>query len=107
MYASFLNLPEAGRHSRALHLKLFTAPSVLTTFYEFVTVNYPRFLEVIEMAKTNEELYQGRAKRLVDAIQLRQPDRVRFPLISLTFRRSALMPSPETPFMTSRNGGSE
>jgi hypothetical protein len=36
MYASFLNLPEAGRHSRALHLKLFTVPSVLTTFYELM-----------------------------------------------------------------------
>jgi len=32
MYASFLNLPAEGRHSRALHLKLFTVPSVLTAF---------------------------------------------------------------------------
>ena len=33
MYASFLNLPVEGRHSRALHLKLFTVPAVWTTFY--------------------------------------------------------------------------
>jgi hypothetical protein len=31
MYASFLNLPVAGRHSRALHLELFTVPSTLPT----------------------------------------------------------------------------
>jgi hypothetical protein len=36
MYASFLNLPAAGRDSRALHLELFTVPSSLTTFYELV-----------------------------------------------------------------------
>jgi hypothetical protein len=36
MYASFLNLPAAGRHSRALHLEPFTVPSSLTTFYEFM-----------------------------------------------------------------------
>jgi hypothetical protein len=36
MYASFLNLPAAGRHSRALHLELFSVPSSLTTFYEFI-----------------------------------------------------------------------
>ena len=57
-------------------------PSVVTTFCEVFTVNYPRFLEVIEMTKTNEELYQERTKRLVEAIQLRQPDRVP---ISLNF----------------------
>jgi hypothetical protein len=34
MYASFLDLPVEGRHSRALHLKLFTVPSALKTFYE-------------------------------------------------------------------------
>ena len=34
MYASFLNLPVEGRHLRALHLKLFTVPSTLTTFCE-------------------------------------------------------------------------
>ena len=34
MYASFLTLPVTGRHSRALHLKLFTVPSALTTFCE-------------------------------------------------------------------------
>jgi hypothetical protein len=37
MYASFLNLPEAGRHLRALHLKLFTVPSGLRTFYEVIS----------------------------------------------------------------------
>jgi uncharacterized protein len=31
MYASFLNLPVAGRHSRALHLELLTVPSTLLT----------------------------------------------------------------------------
>ena len=31
MYASFLTLPVAGRHSRALHLELLTVPSTLTT----------------------------------------------------------------------------
>jgi hypothetical protein len=36
LYASFLNLPAAGRHSRALHLELFTVPSSLTTFYDFI-----------------------------------------------------------------------
>jgi hypothetical protein len=35
LYASFLNLPAAGRHSRALHPELFTVPSSLTTLYEF------------------------------------------------------------------------
>jgi hypothetical protein len=34
MYASFLNLPVEGRHSRALYLELFTVPSPLMTFYE-------------------------------------------------------------------------
>ena len=38
MNASFLNLPVEGRHSRALHLKLFTVPSVLTTFYELINL---------------------------------------------------------------------
>jgi hypothetical protein len=36
MYASFLNLPVEGRHSHALHLKLFTVPSVLKTFCEII-----------------------------------------------------------------------
>jgi hypothetical protein len=36
MYASFLNLPVAGRHSRALHLKLFAVPSALRTFFEII-----------------------------------------------------------------------
>jgi hypothetical protein len=36
MYASFLNLPVEGRHSRALHLELFTVPSGLTTFCEVI-----------------------------------------------------------------------
>jgi hypothetical protein len=34
MYASFLDLPDAGRHLRALHLELFTVPSNSTTSYE-------------------------------------------------------------------------
>jgi hypothetical protein len=34
MYASFLNLLVEGRHSRALHLKLFTVPSDVMTFFE-------------------------------------------------------------------------
>ena len=38
MYASFLNLPVEGRHSRALHLKLFTVPSVWTTFYGVINL---------------------------------------------------------------------
>ena len=38
MFASFLNLPVEGRHSRALHLELFTVPSSLATFYEVITV---------------------------------------------------------------------
>jgi hypothetical protein len=36
MYASFLSLPVAGRHSRALQLELFTVPSSITTFYEVI-----------------------------------------------------------------------
>jgi hypothetical protein len=40
MYASFLDLPAEGRHSRALHLKLFTVPSVLTTFYELINLDF-------------------------------------------------------------------
>jgi hypothetical protein len=36
MYAAFLTLPVQGRHSRALHLKLFTVPFALTTFYEVI-----------------------------------------------------------------------
>ena len=40
MYASFLNLPVEGRHSRALHLKLFIVPSVLTTFCEVINLGY-------------------------------------------------------------------
>jgi hypothetical protein len=40
MYASFLNLPAEGRHSRALHLKLFTVPSPLMTFYETINTGY-------------------------------------------------------------------
>jgi len=36
MYASFLNLPVEGRHSRALHLKLFAVPSDLMTFFEVI-----------------------------------------------------------------------
>jgi hypothetical protein len=32
MYASFLDLSAAGRHSPALHLELFTVRSTLTTF---------------------------------------------------------------------------
>ena len=36
MYASFLDLPVEGRHSRALHLELFTVPSRLTTFYDVI-----------------------------------------------------------------------
>jgi hypothetical protein len=31
-HASFLSLPVEGRHSRALHLELFTVPLRLTTF---------------------------------------------------------------------------
>jgi len=41
MYASFLNLPVEGRHSRALHLEFFTVPSSLRTFYE--CINYSQF----------------------------------------------------------------
>jgi len=36
MYASFLNLHAAGRDFCALHLKLFTVPSSLTTFCEVI-----------------------------------------------------------------------
>jgi hypothetical protein len=38
MYASFLNLPIEGRHSRALHLELFTVPSILRTVYDTIKV---------------------------------------------------------------------
>jgi hypothetical protein len=38
MYASFLDLPVEGRHSRALHLKLFTVPSVWTAFCEVINL---------------------------------------------------------------------
>jgi hypothetical protein len=38
MYASFLNLPGEGRHSRALHLELFTVPSSSGTFCEVITI---------------------------------------------------------------------
>jgi hypothetical protein len=36
MYASFLDLPVEGRHLRALHLELFTMPSLLWTFCEVI-----------------------------------------------------------------------
>jgi hypothetical protein len=36
MYASFLDLPIEGRHSRALHLELFTVPSSSVTFCEVI-----------------------------------------------------------------------
>jgi hypothetical protein len=39
MYASFLDLPVEGRHSRALHLKLFTVPSFSTTSREVIRVD--------------------------------------------------------------------
>jgi hypothetical protein len=42
MYASFLDLPAEGRHSRALHLKLFTVPSVSTTFYRVIKDALPK-----------------------------------------------------------------
>jgi hypothetical protein len=38
MYASFLNLPVPGRHSRALHLEFFTVPSSSATFYEVINL---------------------------------------------------------------------
>jgi hypothetical protein len=46
MYASFLNLPVEGRHSRALHLELFTVPSTFTASYEvqFFAPQKPRFV---------------------------------------------------------------
>jgi hypothetical protein len=40
MYASFLNLPAAGRDSRASHLELFTVPSTLATFYELLSPGF-------------------------------------------------------------------
>jgi hypothetical protein len=42
MYASFLNLPAAGRDSRASHLELFTVPSTLATFNEVITPSFAR-----------------------------------------------------------------
>jgi hypothetical protein len=36
MYASFLNLPVEGTHSRALHLELFTVPSSVMISYEVI-----------------------------------------------------------------------
>jgi hypothetical protein len=41
MYASFLNLPVEGRHSRALYLELFTVPSPLMTFCETISLTAP------------------------------------------------------------------
>jgi hypothetical protein len=38
LYASFLDLPDEGRHLRALHLELFTMPSPLTTFSEVINL---------------------------------------------------------------------
>jgi len=52
MYASFLNLPVEGRHSRALHLELFTVPSTLTTFYEGIK---SPFEEQIQITAKNED----------------------------------------------------
>jgi hypothetical protein len=40
MYASFLNLPVEGRHSRALYLELFTVPSPLMAFYEAIKLRF-------------------------------------------------------------------
>ena len=48
MYASFLNLPIEGRHSRALHLELFTVPSRLTTFYERVKHGWSKIHHLID-----------------------------------------------------------
>jgi len=60
MYASFLNLPEAGRHLRALHLKLFTVPSVLTTFCEVSMFNWIKKVEVVsQRAKELFKRYPG------------------------------------------------
>jgi hypothetical protein len=55
MYASFLDLPVEGRHSRALHLKLFTVPSVWTTFYGVIT-----FGDSSNLAASLLDMYRNR-----------------------------------------------